>query len=137
MTDPALTEQFEGCRLTAYQDSVGVWTIGFGHTLGVQEGDTCTQEQAVQWLMQDLQSAQDAVTSQVTVPLTQNQLEALTDFVFNEGSGHFESSTLLKLLNAGNYAAADAEFAKWDLAGGKVLPGLVRRRAAEAALFNT
>ena len=131
----AITEKSEGCKLTAYQDSVGVWTIGYGHTHGVTEGMTCSEAQAAQWLMQDLADAQSAVRTMVTVPLNANQFSALVDFVFNEGSGHFESSTLLRLLNAGDYAGADAQFAAWDKAGGKVLAGLLTRRNAEAALF--
>ena len=85
--------------------------------------------------MQDLADAQSAVRTMVTVPLNANQFSALVDFVFNEGSGHFESSTLLRLLNAGDYTGSDAQFAAWDKAGGKVLAGLLTRRNAEAALF--
>ena len=131
----AITEKSEGCKLVAYQDSVGVWTIGYGHTHGVTEGMTCSEAQAAQWLMQDLADAQSAVRTMVTVPLNANQFSALVDFVFNEGSGHFESSTLLRLLNAGDYTGSDAQFAAWDKAGGKVLAGLLTRRNAEAALF--
>ncbi len=100
-------------------------------------GMTCTQEQAEQWLQEDVQSAVDAVNRLVTVQLTQNQFDALVDFTFNLGSGNLQSSTLLRLLNAGNYAGAAGEFEKWDKAGGQALPGLLRRRQAERDLFNS
>jgi lysozyme len=132
-----LTESFEGCRLAAYLDSVGVPTIGYGHTHGVAMGMTCTQEQAEQWLQQDVQVAVQAVNNLVTVPLTQQQFDALVDFTFNLGTGALQHSTLLRLLNSGNYQGAAGEFEKWDKAGGKVLPGLLRRRQAERDMFNT
>ena len=131
-----LTESFESCRFVAYQDSKGVWTIGWGHARGVQEGDTCTQEQADAWLLEDVQEAVDAVNRLVTVPLTQAQFDALVDFTFNAGEGNFASSTMLRLLNAGDYDGADAEFKRWDMCGGAHLAGLERRRLAEAAEFN-
>lgn len=134
----ALTEQFEGLRLTAYQDSVGVWTIGYGHTgPDVQPGLTITQEQASALLLQDVAGAVAAVNRLVTVPLTQNQFDALVDFTFNVGQGNLASSTLLRELNAGNTAGAAAQFLVWVYAGGVQLPGLVTRRQAEAALFQT
>lgn len=133
----ALTEQFEGCSLTAYQDQVGVWTIGFGHTTGVTPGMTITQDQAAAFLTQDVQGAVDCVNNGVLVALTQGQFDACVDFVFNLGAGNFLGSTLLAMLNQGNYAAAAQEFPKWDHAGGKVVTGLWRRRMAEQALFNT
>jgi lysozyme len=133
----ALTEQFEGLRLTAYQDSVGVWTIGYGHTgLDVQPGLTITQEQAGALLLQDVAGAVAAVNRLVTVPLTQNQFDALVDFTFNEGQGNLASSTLLRELNAGNTAGAAVQFLVWVYAGGVKLPGLVTRRQAEADLFQ-
>ena len=136
-TGRALTEQSEGLRLTAYQDSVGVWTIGYGHTNGVHAGMTCTQEQADQWLQEDVQGAVYVVNSVVTAPLNQNQFDALVDFVFNLGSGNFQSSTLLKLLNQGDYQGASNEFPKWNHAGGVVVNGLTTRRLAEQKLFDT
>lgn len=132
-----LTESFEGCRLAAYLDSVGVPTIGYGHTHGVTMGMTCTQEQADAWLQEDVQGAVQAVNDLVTVPLTQQQFDALVDFTFNLGTGALQHSTLLRLLNSGNYQGAGGEFEKWDKAGGKVLPGLLRRRQAERDMFNT
>jgi lysozyme len=133
----ALTQQFEGLRLTAYQDSVGVWTIGYGHTgADVHSGLTITQEQASAFLLQDVASAVATVNRLVTVALTQNQFDALVDFVFNAGSGSFAGSTLLRELNASKIEAAAAQFSRWVYAGGKELPGLVKRRNAEADLFR-
>ncbi len=131
----ALTQRFEGCRYVAYQDSVGVWTIGYGHTRGVHEGMTCTQAQALAWLVEDVASAEAEVNRVVTVPLTQHEFDALVDFVFNLGDGSFEHSTMLRLLNAGDHANAVNEFRKWDKAGGVEVAGLLRRRLAEAAEF--
>lgn len=131
-----LTEGFESCRLTAYQDSAGVWTIGWGHTRGVQPGDTCTQAQADAWLQEDIQWAVAAVNRLVTAAVNQNQFDAMVDFVFNAGEGNFAKSTLLRDVNAGDMAAADTEFARWDMAGGAHLAGLARRRAAEAGEFS-
>lgn len=132
-----IEKSFEGCRLTAYLDSVGVPTIGYGHTRGVSMGDTCSQDQADEWLIDDLHDALASVQGNVTVPLTDPQLSALVDFVFNVGGKNFAHSTMLRLLNAGQYEQAENEFKKWNLAGGHVLAGLVRRRAAEAALFDS
>ena len=127
---------FEGCKLTAYQDSVGVWTIGYGHTKGVSEGMTITQEEAEQMLLTELEEYEGYVEKYVTVPLTQNQFDALVVWVYNLGPTNFRNSTLLKELNSGNYTAAGKEITRWNKAGGKVLAGLVRRREAEAKLFN-
>jgi lysozyme len=135
-TGLALTEQFEGCRLTAYQDQVGVWTIGYGHTgPDVTPGLTITQQQAEDLLASDVSSAASAVNNFVTVQLTQNEFDALVDFVFNLGSGAFAKSTLLRSLNAGQFATAAAQFDEWDHAGGAVVAGLLRRRQAETNLF--
>lgn len=131
----ALTERFEGCRLVAYQDQVGVWTIGYGHTRGVYPGMTCTQEQADQWAQEDSCNCEQDTNTHVTAPLTQGEFDALVDFCFNLGGTSLNGSTLLKLLNAGNYAAAANEFVKWDHAGGKVVAGLLRRRLAEKQEF--
>ena len=131
-----LTESFESCRLTAYPDSKGVPTIGWGHTRWVHLGDNCTQAQADAWLMEDVQHAVDAVNRLVKVPLTQGQFDACVDFTFNAGEGNFANSTLLRLLNSSDYAGADAEFARWDMSGGAHIAGLARRRAAEAGEFN-
>jgi len=139
----ALTEQFEGCRLAAYQDSAGVWTIGYGHTQGVVEGMTCTEMQAFAWLQEDLLTVEKQINRDITVPLTQGKVpltqeefDALVDFGFNLGCHALESSTLWKKLNAGDFKGAAAEFPKWDHAGGKEVAGLLRRRLAEQALFK-
>ena len=132
----ALTKQFEGLSLKAYQDSGGVWTIGYGHTVGVREGDVITQDHANALLSIDLGWAQDVVSDSVNVDLTDSQFWALTDFVFNVGPKAFLDSTLLRKLNAGDYAGAADEFLRWNHAGGKVLNGLTKRRQAEAKLFK-
>jgi lysozyme len=133
----ALTQQFEGLRLTAYQDQVGKWTIGYGHTgPDVVPGLTITQDQANALLVQDVASAAASVNRLVTVALTPNQFDALVDFVFNLGAGNLAASTLLRELNAGNTAAAAAQFLVWCHAGGVVSAGLLKRRQAEQALFQ-
>ena len=132
-----LIKNFEGLRLSAYQDSGGVWTVGYGHTGGVKPGDRITQDQAEALLRKDTGWAQDAVRQQVRVPLSQDQFNALTSFTFNLGAGALRDSTLLSKLNAGDYAGAQAEFGRFVHAGGRVLQGLVRRRAAEADLFGS
>ena len=132
-----LTEQFEGCELTAYQDQVGVWTIGYGHTgTGVGAGLTITQDQAEALLLSDVSAAASYVNQAVTIALAQQEFDALVDFVFNLGRGAFAGSTLLRQLNAGNFAVAAAQFDVWDHAGGQVVAGLLRRRQAETALFQ-
>src|SRR5579863_2033759 len=132
----ALTEQFESCRLAAYQDSGGIWTIGWGHTLGVEAGMTCSQVQADQWLLDDVQLAANAVNQMVKIGMTQEEFDALVDFVFNLGVGNFQRSTLLADLNANDIEGVIGEFEKWDQAGGKVVAGLLARRNAEKALFT-
>lgn len=131
-----LTEQFEGCKLQAYPDSTGIPTIGYGHTKGVSLGMTCTQAQAEQWLQQDINYAASEVNKHVTVPLTQHQFDALVDFTFNCGAGNLDHSTLLKLVNTGDFTHAANEFERWDKAGGKVVAGLLRRRLAEKNEFQ-
>lgn len=132
-----LTEGFEGLRLQAYQDVVGVWTNGYGNTHGVVPGSTITLDQAVSDLHTNLTGAENVVNTYVTVPLSQNQFDALVDFVFNLGEGALKSSTLLRKLNAKDYSGASLEFPKWNHAGGQVVAGLTRRRIAEQQLFNT
>ena len=131
-----ILKYFEGCKLTAYQDSVGVWTIGYGHTKGVFDGMTITQEEAEQMLLTEHEEYEGYIENMVTVPLTQNQFDALVVWIYNLGPTNFKNSTLLKELNAGNYNAAGQEITRWNKAGGKVLAGLVKRREAEAELFN-
>ena len=131
-----LIKQFEGLYLKAYRCPAGVPTIGYGHTAGVAMGQTITQQQADDYLRRDVRQFERAVARLVTVPLTQGQFDALVSFAFNLGEGALAQSTLLRLLNAGDYAGAAAQFDRWNKAGGRVLPGLVRRRAAERALFE-
>lgn len=131
----ALIKQAEGGELTAYQDAAGVWTIGYGHTRGVKAGDRITQAQAEALLREDIRVAETVVSTNVKTALTQHQADALCSFVFNLGAGHFVRSALLKKLNAGDINGAADEFSRWIYADGKRLNGLVRRRAAERALF--
>lgn len=131
----ALIRQFEGLRLSAYQDSVGVWTIGYGTTRGVRRGQAITKAEAEALLRADVQRFELEISRLIKVPVSQNQWDALVSFTYNLGSANLESSTLLRLLNAGDYAVAAEQFPRWNKAGGKVLKGLVSRRAAERALF--
>ncbi|MGC0154945.1 lysozyme [Chromobacterium vaccinii] len=131
-----LIQQFEGLRLAAYQDAVGVWTIGYGHTgADVHGGLAIDQQQADQLLRQDLARFEQGVSRLATAPVNQNQFDALVSFSYNLGLGNLQSSTLLRLLNAGDYRGAAGQFPLWDKAGGQVLPGLLKRRQAEQALF--
>jgi lysozyme len=129
-------KQAEGLRLKAYQDSVGVWTIGYGHTKGVKEGDTCTSEQAEAWLLLDLGRVYRDIEDFVEVPLSQGQFDALCSFVFNLGGGALQSSTLRRMLNAKDYKGAQQQYPRWCHAGGQRLAGLVKRRAGEAEMFS-
>jgi len=131
---------FEGKRLNAYDDGVGVWTIGFGTTIypngiKVKKGDTCTEAQAKAYMAHDLKEFESAVNNAVTVPLNQNQFDALVSLAYNIGTGAFAGSTLLKKLNSGDYKGASAQFDVWVKAGGKRMRGLVNRRATEKSLF--
>jgi len=127
---------FEGLKLKAYYDSVGVLTIGFGSTgPHVKPGMVITAKQAEDLLRDDVTRFEACVSKQVSVPLSQTQFDALVSFAFNLGCGNLASSTLLKKLNAKDYTGASLEFTKWNRAGGKVLAGLTRRREAEKALF--
>ncbi|KAA5937595.1 lysozyme [Pantoea sp. Bo_2] len=130
-----LIKQFEGLRTEAYLCPAGVWTIGYGHTARVKEGDTCTAAQAEAWLITDVVDAENAVKSLVKVELNQHQFDALVSFTFNLGRGNLASSTLLTRLNAGSFTAAADQFGRWVFAKNVLQPGLVKRRAAEKALF--
>jgi len=135
-----LIASFEGTRTRAYDDGVGVWTIGIGTTVypngtKVKKGDSCTLDQAKSYFAHDLKRFETTVNNLVKVPLSQNQFDALVSLVYNIGSGNFASSTLLKKLNAKDYAGAAEQFPRWNKGGGKVMKGLVRRRDAERALF--
>ncbi len=140
----ALIKHHEGVRLAAYPDPAHGWsvpTIGVGHTSAagppaVYKGMKITQAGADAILRQDLAKFERYVTDAVKVPLSQNEFDALVSFTFNLGPGNLRSSTLLRKLNAGDRAGAADEFLKWTKAGGKTLPGLVKRREAERALFR-
>jgi lysozyme len=132
----ALIRHFEGCRLDAYLCPAGVWTIGYGHTKGVKEGETIDQEAAEAFLIEDLEEFEGYVTEMVEVPLSQSQFDALVSWTFNLGPGNLERSTLLAKLNQREYTDVPFEIKRWTRAGGVILPGLVKRRDAEAALFE-
>ena len=132
--------EFEGKRLAAYDDGVGVWTIGFGtikypNGVRVKKGDTCTLEQAKEYMRHDLIEFEYTVNSSVKVPLNQNQFDALVSLAYNIGSSAFKSSTLVKKLNSGDYHGAADQFNVWINAGGKRMQGLVNRRDREKLLF--
>lgn len=132
-----LIKKYEGLRLKAYRDVAGVLTIGYGSTKGVKPGMMITAERAEELLAQDIADHARFVDLFVTVPLNQNQYDALASFTFNLGGGALKTSTLLKKLNKGAYSGAAEEFLKWTKADGKVQRGLVRRREEERKLFLT
>lgn len=132
-----LVKRYEGYREQAYRCPAGVWTIGYGHTANVHEGQTCTREQAERWLREDLRSAENAVNVlEPSRPLRQCEFDALVSFVYNLGTGNFSGSTLRRkvLANPDNPTIRD-EFEKWIYADGRIQPGLVARREAEADLY--
>ena len=136
-----LLKKFEGCKLKAYRCPANVCTIGYGHTSSagapeVRDGMIITQADAETILRQDLIKYERSVQDLVKVKLTQNQFDVLVDFAYNAGVGNLKSSTMLKKVNAGDLDAVPAELMKWTKGGGKVLPGLVRRRQAESAWWT-
>lgn len=139
-----LVKQFEGYHkrlpngdCTTYICPAGVLTIGYGETQGIKPGEVWTHAQAAAALKKSLDKFAEKVASQLTVEVNQNQFDALVSFAYNVGTGALGKSTLLRKLNAGDADGAAKEFAKWNKGGGKVLPGLVTRRAKEAELFLT
>jgi lysozyme len=132
----ALIKKFEGCELEAYQCSANVWTIGYGHTQGIKEGDVCTQEDADRMLEEDLEEFEGYVQEAVNVPLEQHEFDALVAWTYNLGPSNLRSSTMLKRLNDSKFDQVPLEMRRWNKAGGKVLDGLVRRREAESLLFT-
>ena len=133
----SLIKKFEGCRLEAYYCSGGVLTIGYGHTGGVKESDTITQEEAEKLLRADVFKFEEYVEDNVMVELDQGQFDALVAWTFNLGPGNLRESTMLKKLNEADYASVPSEMKRWNKAGGKTLDGLIRRRNAEALLFQS
>lgn len=138
-----LIKQYEGCKLTAYQDIVGIWTIGYGTTaaadLGIipSRGLTITQERAEDLLRQGVDKFAATVDAMVTTKVNQNQRGAIICLSYNIGPNAFAKSTVLRELNAGNFDKAAAAFRMWNKAGGEVIKGLVNRREAEIKLFLT
>ena len=132
-----LIKSFEGCKLTAYEDVVGVWTVGYGSTGGdVCKGLTITQDNAEQRLRDHIGKLEGAIDRMVTVPLTQGEFDALCSFAYNVGAGALQKSTLLKKLNASDYDGACLQFSRWNKADGIPFAGLTRRRAAEMKRFE-
>ena len=130
-----LIKSFEGLRLRAYRDAVGIWTIGYGTTRGVKPGMTISKDRAVTFLQEDLARFEKSINDAVKVPINDNQFSALASFTYNVGPGAFRASTLLRLLNRGNIQGAADQFPRWNKAGGRALAGLTRRRNAERLLF--
>ena len=130
-----LIKYFEGFEDTAYLCPANVWTIGYGRTRNVKEGDRITEPQAERDLLEELEEFKHQVLNSVKVELTQNELDALTSWTYNLRVGNLNSSTLLKKLNAGIKDEVPAEMLRWNKAGGKVLAGLTKRREAEAELW--
>ncbi len=134
----SLIKKFEGCKLDSYKCAAGVWTIGYGSTHGITENMSISQERADMLLLEDVEKFEQAVNDLVEVPLEQNQFDALVSWTFNLGPTNLKNSTLLKVLNASHpdWNDVPAQIKRWNKAGGKVLQGLVRRREAEALLFE-
>ena len=134
-----LIKEFEGFRENAYKCPAGVWTIGYGWTHGVKEGDTITESEASKLVQKEV----DKIAEQIRLSLeygvfeklSENQVCALIDFVYNLGIGNFRTSTLRKLIQEGNFEDAGKQFERWNKSGGKVLEGLTRRRIAEKELW--
>lgn len=129
-------KRFESCRLTAYQDTAGVWTVGYGHTKGVKKGDRITQYQAEQFLREDLSEFERAA-NKVRRLTTQGRYDAVLDFMYNLGIGNFNKSTLKAYIESGRSVwEIQEQFIRWVNAGGRKIGGLVSRRIWEAARFN-
>ena len=131
-----LIKDFEGLETKAYQCAAGVWTIGYGHTKDVQEGDEWSEDHCDHMLEVELEEYEGYINKLVTCPLSQNQFDALVSWVYNLGSANLQASTLLKVLNAEDYSDVPNQIKRWNKAGGKVLEGLIRRREAEAVMFE-
>jgi len=131
-----LIKKFEGCETSAYQDSVGVWTIGFGHTKGVEEGQTCSIEDAELMLTDEMEEYEGYINNMVKVDLQQHEFDSLVAWVYNLGPTNLGESTMLKVLNGGQFDRVPDEMNRWTRAGGEILEGLVRRRQAESLMFQ-
>ena len=132
----SLIKKFEGCELKAYRCAANVLTIGYGSTKGVTEDMEITKEEAESILKEEMHEYEGYVNDMVKVPLKQNQFDSIVSWVFNLGSTNLSSSTLLKKLNNSEYDEVPSQIKRWNKAGGKVLDGLIRRREAEALLFE-
>ena len=132
----SLIKKFEGCELEAYKCAAGVWTKGYGSTKDVKEGDTLTQEEADDLLLHEMSEYEGYINEMVTTNLKQNQFDSLVSWVFNLGPANLKASTMLKVLNLGNLEGVPEQMKRWNKANGKTLDGLIRRRKAEALLFE-
>jgi lysozyme len=132
----SLIKKFEGCELKAYRCPADVLTIGYGITKNVTEDMEITQQEADEMLNEEITEYEEYVNNMVKVPLEQNQFDALCSWVYNLGPTNLKKSTLLKLLNAGDYHLIPSQIRRWNKAGGETLTGLIRRREAESFLFE-
>ena len=132
----SLIKKFEGCELEAYKCAAGKWTIGYGRTKNVKEGDTIEQEVADNLLNEEMSEYEGYINDMVESDLKQNEFDALVSWVYNLGSSNLSSSTLLQKLNTKEWDDVPNQIKRWNKAGGKVLQGLIRRREAEALLFE-
>lgn len=135
-----IIKRYEGLKLKAYRDTGGVWTIGYGtikyaNGTSVKQGDTCTEEQALSFMMHDCKWVDACLDKYVKIKVNQNQFDALASFVYNIGESQFRTSTLLKKLNEGKFQEAADNFPRWIYDNGKKIQGLVNRRNEERALF--
>lgn len=132
----SLIMHWEGLFLHAYQDEVGVWTIGYGTTEGIHSGMTCTKDQAIQWMRNEMKQCASSILSVIRAPVNSAELSAMISLTYNIGIGAFSHSTLVRRLNAGEPRLDVAnEFLRWVYAGGRVLNGLVARRREERSVF--
>ncbi len=131
-----LIKKFEGCELEAYKCAAGVWTIGYGSTKGVKEGDSLTQEDADKLLRHEMDEYEGYIKDMVKIDLKQNEFDSLVSWVFNLGPANLKTSTMLKVINDNKLEEVPSQMKRWNKANGKVLEGLIRRREAEALLFQ-
>lgn len=130
-----LIKSFESCSLKVYKDIRGLNTVGYGHRTDLPEGTVINVQEAETLLENDLSNVCKQLNEYLKIPLSDNQYSALVSFVFNLGIGEFANSTMLKMINAGGINPAAQQFERWDMAGDKVVDGLLRRRLAEKALY--